>query len=331
MSLTALLSGASRGLGRTAAAARGRTTARPSLLPACALLAAAAVVAVALTALPGRAAAHPNHPVADAPDTLGDGPGAGLRLANIGTFSYPTYLTSPRGDAARQFLVEQNGVIHVRKNGRWLSRPFLDIRDLVLFNGGEEGLLSMAFAPDYARSGLFYVYYTTRPNGSIRVDELRRSPSSPDLATRTGRRKVIEIPHGDFANHNGDQLQFGLGGNLYLATGDGGGTGDPLGSGQNLSSLLGKVLRIDPRHHTATRGYAIPRGNPFVGRPGRDEIWHYGLRNPWRFSIDPSNGGMAIGDVGQSSYEEVDYVAPTTRGANFGWSCFEGVPPVQGL
>jgi glucose/arabinose dehydrogenase len=294
------------------------------------LLVAALGGAAVLGALPGAAAGHPFHPAADSPDTVGDGPGAGLRLANVGTVGYPTYLTSPRGDGARQFVVEQNGVVRLRKNGRWLSRPFLDVRDLVNFDQGERGLLSMAFALDYSRSRLFYIYYT-RPNGNVRVDELRRSLSNPDAATRTGRRKVIEIPHGTYANHNGGQLQFGAGGKLYIATGDGGGGGDPLGSGQNTSSLLGKILRVDPRRHSPTRAYAIPPTNPFVGRPGRDEIWHYGLRNPWRFSIDPANGNMAIGDVGQDAYEEVDYVAQTRGGgANLGWNCFEGLHTFSG-
>ena len=187
---------------------------------------------------------------------------------------------------------------------------------------GERGLLSMAFAPDYATSRRFYVFYTER-GGDLRVEEYRRSGENPELAVRSSRRGVLEIEHSRYGNHNGGQLQYGAGG-LYVSTGDGGGAGDPLRSGQNLSSLLGKILRIDPRRPTSRRGYSVPGGNPFVGRSGRDEIWHYGLRNPWRFSFDRANGNMSIGDVGQGAMEEVDFVSSGRRGANFGWSCFEG-------
>lgn len=182
----------------------------------------------------------------------------------------------------------------------------------------------MAFAPDYAQSRRFYVFYTDR-SGDLRVDEFKRS-SNADVAAPSTRRKIIEIDHERYANHNGGQLQFPPSGNsLYVSTGDGGGGGDPLRTGQNKHSLLGKILRIDPRRPSSRGGYSTPSGNPYVGRPGRDEIWHYGVRNPWRFSFDRANGNMAIGDVGQGNYEEVDFVGATRRGANFGWSCFEGL------
>jgi glucose/arabinose dehydrogenase len=279
--------------------------------------AALGLAVVLALAVAGRGEAHPFHPGAETPDTTAPG----LRLARLGSFSYPVYVTAPSDDTRRQFVVEQDGRIRVIRAGRLLGRPFIDLRSIVRFDEGERGLLSMAFAPDYSRTRRFYVFYTTNA-GHLRVDELRRSRSNPNVAVHTGRRKVIEIPHGTFANHNGGQLQH-RGTSLYIGTGDGGGGGDPLGSGQDLDSLLGKILRIDPRP-SGSRPYTIPRGNPLVGRAGRDEIWHYGLRNPWRFSHDRANGNLSIGDVGQNAYEEVNFVANASRGLNFGWNCFEG-------
>ena len=289
-----------------------------SLRPSRSLPATLAIALLALAALAPGASSHPFHPGAEVADTSAPG----LALQRITTFAFPVYVTSPVGDTARQFVVEQSGHIRIVKNGRTLGRPFLDISGRVEFDQGERGLLSMAFAPDYATSRRFYVFYTER-GGDLRVEEYRRSGENPDIAVRSSRRGVLEIEHSRYGNHNGGQLQYGAGG-LYVSTGDGGGAGDPLRSGQNLSSLLGKILRIDPRRPTSRRGYSVPRGNPFVGRSGRDEIWHYGLRNPWRFSFDRANGNMSIGDVGQGAMEEVDFVSNGRRGANFGWNCFEG-------
>ncbi len=245
-----------------------------------------------------------------------------LELALVGTFSSPTYLTAPPGDAERLFVVQQGGRIRVVRNGALLPADFLDLTSLVL-SGGERGLLSMAFAPDYATSGRFYVYYTARsPEGQLRIEEFRRS-ANPDLADPGSRRTVLAIDH-PRGNHNGGQLQFGPDGFLYIGTGDGGGAGDPDLAGQRLDTLLGKILRINP----AGAPYTIPADNPFVGVPGaRGEIWSYGLRNPWRFSFDRQTGDLVIGDVGQGSWEEIDFVptgAGRGRGTNFGWSCFEG-------
>ncbi|MBA3421829.1 MAG: PQQ-dependent sugar dehydrogenase [Thermoleophilaceae bacterium] len=277
------------------------------------------IALLALAAVAPGALSHPFHPGAEVADTSA----RGLALQRMGTFAFPVYVTSPRGDTARQFVVEQSGQIRIIKNGRTLRRPFLNISSIVEFDEGERGLLSMAFAPDYATSRRFYVFFTQRGSGDLRVEEFRRSAGNPDVALRSSRRRVLEIEHSAHANHNGGQLQFGAGG-LYVSTGDGGGGGDPLRSGQDRDSLLGKVLRIDPRRPTSTRGYSIPSSNPFVGRSGRDEIWHYGLRNPWRFSFDRANGNMSIGDVGQGAMEEVDFVSQSRRGVNFGWNCFEG-------
>jgi glucose/arabinose dehydrogenase len=205
------------------------------------------------------------------------------------------------------------------------ERAFLDLRALVGDDGGERGLLSIAFPPDYARSGRFYVYYTDN-DGNIRVDEFHRRTTT--RAARGSRRSVIVIPHPVNANHNGGQLQF-LGNLLYLGTGDGGSGGDPPNNAQNRESLLGKLLRIDPRPNGG-QPYSVPADNPFVGRAGRDEIYSYGLRNPFRFSFDSSQGQprIAIADVGQNRFEELDYATVgAALGANFGWDALEGFAP----
>jgi glucose/arabinose dehydrogenase len=252
--------------------------------------------------------------------------GRGLALKRIGSFDHPVYVSGAPGSPDLLFVVEQPGRIEVLRDGRRLPRPFLDLRGVVGFDGGERGLLSVAFPPDYARTGRFYVYYTDQA-GNIRIDELRRR--TPTRAAPTTRRRVIEIPHPVNSNHNGGQMQF-LGNLLYFATGDGGSGGDPPNNAQNKDVLLGKLLRIDPRPSNG-RPYTAPASNPFVGRPGRDEIYSYGLRNPFRFSFDTTTAKqprIAIGDVGQNRIEELDYTTvEDAAGANFGWDAFEGFAP----
>jgi Glucose / Sorbosone dehydrogenase len=243
----------------------------------------------------------------------------GVALKRIGTFSEPVYVTSPPGDRHRVFVVERGGRIRVVVDGRKLARPFLDISDRVS-SGGERGLLSMAFAPDYRTSGRFYVDYTDR-NGDSRIVEYRRA--STERADPASARQLI-FQRQPEPNHNGGLLLFGPDGRLYVGFGDGGGAGDLHGSrgnAQNLGTLLGKILRIDPLP-SGGRPYGIPADNPFAGRAGaRGEIWAYGLRNPWRFSFTPA-GAMVIGDVGQDAVEEIDVVRQA--GANLGWRVFEG-------
>jgi glucose/arabinose dehydrogenase len=244
----------------------------------------------------------------------------GLALKKVGSFDAPVYVTGAPGFPKLLFVVEQPGRISVLKNGR-RAGDFLDIRGLVEY-GGERGLLSVAFPPDYARSKRFYVYYTDS-EGAIRVDEFRRR--SALRATPGSRREVIRIPHPVNANHNGGQLQF-LGDLLFFGTGDGGSGGDPPNNAQNKDVLLGKLLRIDPRA-ADDKPYTVPASNPFVGKPGRDEIYSYGLRNPFRFSFDATHGQprIAIGDVGQNRFEELDYTTVgRASGANFGWDALEG-------
>jgi glucose/arabinose dehydrogenase len=231
----------------------------------------------------------------------------------------PVYLTAPKGDP-RLFIVEQPGRIRVVKGGALLAAPFLDITTRVV-SGGERGLLSMAFDPAYATNGRFYVYYTGA-QGDIFVDRFTVS-SNPDVASTTSDR-VITIQHRANSNHNGGLLLFGPDGMLYMGTGDGGGAGDLPNNAQNTDVLLGKLLRLN----VATLPYTIPAGNPFAGQAGADEIWAYGLRNPWRFTFDvPPDGTtpkLYIADVGQDAREEVNVVDASVAGRNYGWRVMEG-------
>ena len=250
----------------------------------------------------------------------------GVALKRIGSFDDPVYVTGAPGFPKLLFVVEQPGRIIVLRGGRRARRPFLDLRRVVNF-GGERGLLSLAFPPDYARSRRLYVYYTDA-RGAIRIDEFRRR--TPTRAAFGSRREVIRIPHPVNSNHNGGQLQF-LGNLLFFGTGDGGSGGDPPNNAQNKQVLLGKLLRIDPRP-SGGRPYSVPASNPFVGRPGRDEIYSLGLRNPFRFSFDTTTARprIAIGDVGQNEFEELDYTTVgRANGANFGWDAFEGFAPYE--
>jgi glucose/arabinose dehydrogenase len=252
---------------------------------------------------------------------VGDGSG-GVKLTKLGDFDQPLYLTQAPG-RSELFVVERTGAVRVIKNGRTLPRPFLDLGDLITTAGEEQGLLSIAFAPDYARSGLLYADYTDKA-GDTRVVEYRRSAGDPLRADAHYSRTVLAVDQ-PYENHNGGLLLFGPDRDLYIGLGDGGSAGDPHRNGQHLSTLLGKILRIDPRP-AGGRPYSSPTGNPFRRRPGaRPEIFEYGLRNPWRFSFDSANEALLIGDVGQDRFEEIDYL-PRARqpGANLGWSALEG-------
>ncbi len=249
----------------------------------------------------------------------------GVKLVKVGSFDQPLHLAAPRGDRRRIFVVEQGGTIRVVRAGKRLPRPFLDVRSKVIA-GGEQGLLSIAFAPDYAKTRRFYVNYTDK-RGTQSVVEYRRSKSSADRADAASGRLVLRYD-GVEANHNGGLLAFGPDRLMYIGTGDGGGADDQHGSrgnAQDLGSLLGKLLRIDPRR-SGSKPYRIPASNPFVGRSGaRGEIYSYGLRNPWRFAFDRANGDLVIADVGQNEVEEVDFAAKgQARGANYGWRPLEG-------
>jgi glucose/arabinose dehydrogenase len=253
-----------------------------------------------------------------------------VTLERIARMREPVYLTQPPGQSSQLYVVQKRGAVRIVSNDRLIARPFLDIHGLVKHNGpgGDPGMAAIAFPPNYARSGLFYVSYNDR-HDNLQVDEFRRSADNPQVADPRSRRPILTIPEPTVAHHGG-LIVFGPDGDLYMGTGDGGPAGDPAGNAQNLDLLLGKLLRIDP---TPSGGnpYTIPPDNPFVGRSGRDEIWAYGLRNPRRFSFDRPTGSLAIGDVGNNRYEEIDYLPiAQSRGANFGWPAFEGFAPFRG-
>jgi glucose/arabinose dehydrogenase len=247
------------------------------------------------------------------PET-GNGEG-GVALEELGEFSSPVFLAQPEGEHA-VYVVEQEGRI-MRVGGRGRPEVFLDITEQVGSDGSEQGLLSMAFAPDYRRTGRFFVDYTDNA-GNTRVVEYDASRGRPR------REELVFRAQQPYTNHNGGLLMFGSDGYLYVGLGDGGSANDPQRNGQDLGTVLGKILRIDP---AGSAGYRVPRDNPFTGEPGaREEVLAYGLRNPWRFSFDRETGDLWIGDVGQNEQEEIDFLAADEigSGANFGWSAFEG-------
>ena len=235
-------------------------------------------------------------------------------------------VTAPPGDEHRLFVVEQTGAIRIVEDGQLLPTPFLDLHDKIKFSS-EPGLLSIAFAPDYATSGLFYVFYnSTAGNGDIHISEFRHVPGDPDHADPYSERTLLTIVK-PWENHNGGMLQFGPDGYLYASVGDGdSGVPHPPGFfAQHKDDLLGTILRIDPRHGDP---YSVPADNPFVGEPDAlPEIWAYGLRNPWRFWIDATSRSLYVGDAGNARREEIDLASTQRPGLNFGWPCFEGTLP----
>jgi glucose/arabinose dehydrogenase len=257
--------------------------------------------------------------------------------------SSPVAFVPDPTSATRFFIVQQGGLIRVFDGGVLQSAPLLDLRGSIL-TGGEQGLLGMAFAPDAAITGRFFVNFTS-PSGDIVVARFHRSPASAPVADPTSRVDLIwpgglpYIPHPGQTNHNGGHLSFGPDGYLYIGTGDGGGGNDPLNNAQNPQSLLGKMLRIDvnvPDGHPT--GYEVPATNPFRDAqpiPALGEIWDFGLRNPWRYSFDDvgagATGALLIGDVGQGAREEVDYEPAGAGGRNYGWSIREGTIATPGI
>jgi glucose/arabinose dehydrogenase len=241
-------------------------------------------------------------------------------------FETPVYITNAADGTGRLFVVEQAGRIRVIRNGRLVSRPYLDISSQVTY-GGERGLLGLAFAPDFASSGRFYVDFVDVSGDTIIAEGTARDPSSDGPAVGE-LRTVLRVTQPGYPNHKGGCLQFGPDGFLYIGMGDGGGAGDPGDRAQNPRVLLGKLLRIDPRGGGGggAAGYAIPPGQPM--RPGwAPEVFSIGLRNPWRFSFDASTGALWIGDVGQDAREEIDVAAPGVGGQNWGWNKWEGLRP----
>jgi glucose/arabinose dehydrogenase len=235
----------------------------------------------------------------------------------------PTYLTHA-GDE-RLFITEQGGRIQVVEGGQVASEPFLDITDRVGSNANEQGLLSVAFHPQYAENGFFYVNYTDN-NGDTVISRFRVSDSDPNQADAASEMVLLNIPQ-PYGNHNGGLIKFGPDGYLYVGMGDGGSAGDPDNNGQNPGTLLGALLRLAVNAGDDEVPYAIPQDNPYLdNNQARGEVWAIGLRNPWRFSFDRQTGDLYVADVGQNQYEEVHFVpAGQGGGLNYGWPIMEGL------
>jgi glucose/arabinose dehydrogenase len=272
-----------------------------------------ALAAIVGWALSGFALAAP----AAAPARQG---GASIRLEPVVSgLERPVEAVNAGDSSNRLFVLEKEGRVRVVKNGQLLAQPFLDIRERVEDGGNEQGMLGIAFHPGFEANGRFFVFYTAEAGDDdpLTVSEFAAAPGS-DVAG-TSERVLLRVPHPTYDNHNGGQLQFGLDGYLYIGTGDGGGANDPFANGQDKGELLAKILRVDVNSGSP---YGIPPDNPFAGAAaGRDEVYAYGFRNPWRFSFDRQNGELWVADVGQNQYEEIDVVV---RGANYGWSVMEG-------
>lgn len=270
-----------------------------------------------------------------------------ISLAQVASgLTAPDYVTHAGDNSGRIFIVEQNGVIRIVHNGNLLTKPFLDISDRVRFNG-EEGLLSLAFPPNYSQKGYFYVYYTRKGETNNQVSRFHLS-SDPNVADPNSEQPILLLHHPTYPNHNGGLLVFGPDGYLYIGTGDGGGGGDPFRNAQNPASLLGKLLRIDTEYAwgqtptgsnlfflpillnknktSSSPSYKIPADNPFVGQSdARPEIWALGLRNPWRYAFDRQTHDLYIADVGQDTWEEIDFQPDGSQGGeNYGWNILEG-------
>jgi glucose/arabinose dehydrogenase len=251
-------------------------------------------------------------------------PGAiNLQLVASG-LSAPLDLEQPNDGSGRLFVVEQGGAIKILQNGALLPQPFLDISNKIIFQG-EMGLLGLTFHPGFQANGKFYVNYVRNAGGQFQsvIAEYRVSVPNSNQANPSSERILLTVNQvNNFPNHKAGQLAFGPDGFLYFGLGDGGGSGDPFGHGQNRQTLLGKMLRIDVDGTSPGLEYRIPPDNPFVAGGGLPEIWAYGFRNPWRFSFDRNTGRMFVADVGQDRFEEIDIVQ---RGGNYGWNTMEGM------
>jgi glucose/arabinose dehydrogenase len=247
-----------------------------------------------------------------------------LKWARVASgLSYPTQVTSAPDGTKRLFVVQQGGQVKVVRDGKVAHPPYLSIGRRVRFQG-EGGLPSIAFSPSFRHDGLLWVAYARRIDGDLVVARMKAKGPRADHVSSKTLHPILRVEHSLNDNHYGGQLAFGPGKRLFLGTGDGGSGGDPPNNAQNKNSLLGKILRINPYDTCHGHGYCIPKGNPFVHKRGRDEIWLMGVRNPWRFSFDPRTDDLWIGDVGQDRYEEIDRVGRHPKRINLGWSCREG-------
>ena len=292
--------------------------------------AAILAIAAALLALPfassGPAGAASIERPAEPAPAVPAAPGDLIKLTLIKSgLSSPVFVTAPGDGTNRLFIVEKTGRIRVLQGGQLLAKPFLDISASVS-RGSEQGLLGLAFHPNFKANHKVYINFTNRSGDTI-ISEYRTYFGNTNLAKPSTKRRILEIPQ-PYENHNGGGLAFGPDGFLYIGLGDGGSGGDPGNRAQNKETLLGKMLRIGINGSTGSKHYKIPATNPFVGTFGWDAIWQYGLRNPWRWSFDRVTGDLWIGDVGQNAWEEIDHGIDAGngpgRGVNWGWRVLEG-------
>ena len=252
------------------------------------------------------------------PPPVGDG---AIQLETVAVgLAKPLFLTHAGDGSGRLYVLEQAGRVRMIEGGALLEEPFLDLTDRVLSKGNEQGLLGLAFDPDFVTNGIFYVHYTGQAGQTV-IARFRRVGLDSRKGDPQSEQVILTVAQ-PFANHNGGPILFGPDGYLYIGLGDGGSAGDPGNRAQNRETLLGKILRIDVRDQES---YAVPPSNPFVGKDGRPEIWAYGLRNPWRISFDRETGDLWIGDVGQNKWEEINFQpASSPGGENYGWKVYEG-------
>ena len=242
----------------------------------------------------------------------------------VGGFVDPVAVTSARDGVSRLFVTEQRGTVRLVSGSTVQSRFYLDIRARVV-SGGEGGLLSAVFDPKFSSHPFLWVAYTRASDGALQVSRFHAASATATSVSASTELKLFTVLHPQYQNHNAGQLLFGHDGLLYISTGDGGGGGDPFGNAEKLTSLSGKLLRVDAEHFCGKAHYCIPKNNPFAKSSSLNKrlVLDWGLRNAWRYSIDAADGSLWIGDVGQDAYEEVDHVS-TAGGRDFGWSCREG-------
>jgi len=301
---------------------RGMSEGRPARCKLGSMSAISAKTAAAATICLALLAFHPSLPAPrpGAGTASAQGAAPAIRLKPfLSGLDKPVYVTSARDGSNRLFIVELDGLIKVVQPGSRTPTVFLDIRDKVL-TGLEQGLLGLAFHPQFSTNRQFFVNYTRAADGATVIARYRARGGDPNVAKPT--ETVLLLINQPFANHNGGMLEFGPDGFLYIAMGDGGSGNDPRNRAQNLKKLLGKILRIDVDRPDGVRPYSSPATNPYFGDlTGRDEIFATGLRNPWRFSFDRQTGDLIAGDVGQGQREEIDLIA---LGGNYGWRIWEG-------
>ena len=304
----------------TAVALAGCSSNRPSTAPSTGAASPGGTPPAVASQPPGSATPGQSPAAVQSPAALGD---IGIKLEPFATVpGGPLAIAAPEDGSGRLFVAAQDGKIWVvARDGTVRPEPMVDL-DPRLRSGGEQGLLGLALHPEFPTDPRAFVNYTDNSGDTI-VASLTLVPNDPNRLDPASHRQLLFVDQ-PFPNHNGGALAFGPDGYLYVAMGDGGSGGDPQGNGQDTNALLGKILRLDIDVGPGDQVYAIPSDNPFAGGGGRGEVWHYGMRNPWRMSFDRANGDLWIGDVGQNAFEEVDVGRAGAGGLNFGWNIMEG-------